>query len=175
MKKLKKNNKGFTLIELLADIVILGVLMIIAVPMVSKYIMEAKKNAFVATAKAYVSSARYAYLNGDYNCPVNLDSGTGGAVYIDFNLIQVDKTGGKSSFNQNIAKNASYVVIKSDVATGSYEYYVRMVDEGGNGWATAIKEEDLKKGDVKNSQSQTAISSASYTGGTTTDKCSKAT
>ena len=41
MKKI--NKKGFTLIELLAVIVILGIIMVIAVPMVQEYILKSRK------------------------------------------------------------------------------------------------------------------------------------
>ena len=148
MKRLNKNNKGFTLIELLAVIVILGVLMIIAIPMVSKYIKESKQSAFIQTAKAYISSARYAYLNGDYtgNTCTNLDSGTGGSVYIKFKYIPVDKAGGQSSFNKKILKEYSYVRISSD-SNGRYTYYVYMVDEGGN-VIMEKEEEKLERKDV---------------------------
>ena len=133
-----KNNKGFTLIELLAVIVILGVLMIIAVPMVTKYIKQAKQDAFIDTAKNYINSARYGYLNGDYVDPeatggacATLDSGSGGNVYIKFRYIEVDKTGGKSSFSKKILQDKSYVRIESS-SNGKFTYYVYMVDEGGN-------------------------------------------
>ncbi|MBO5375413.1 MAG: prepilin-type N-terminal cleavage/methylation domain-containing protein, partial [Bacilli bacterium] len=43
-----KNKKGFTLIELLAVIIILGVLMIIAIPSVTEYIQTARKKAYVS-------------------------------------------------------------------------------------------------------------------------------
>lgn len=157
MKGLKKNNKGFTLIELLAVIVILGVLMIIAVPMVTKYITSAKKDAFVATAKAYINSARYSYLNGDYtlgpngsgSCGASIDTGSGGDMYIKFQYIDVDKTGGNSSFNKPIDTINSYVRIHAET-DGSYTYYVAMRDTGSNGF-TETEEKLLDKKMVVNS------------------------
>ncbi len=44
------NKKGFTLIELLAVIVILGVIMVIAVPAITKYIDNSRKEGFTKTA-----------------------------------------------------------------------------------------------------------------------------
>ena len=161
-----KNNKGFTLIELLAVIVILGVLMIIAIPMVSRYIKEARQNAFIDTAKSYVQSARYAYLNGDYyqaeatngNCAV-LDAGAG-TVYIRFKYIDVDKTGGNSSFGKPIDTENSYVKITSD-ANGKYSYFVFMRDDASNGFQEKA-EDALVKGDVKSGidASKSSISAA---------------
>ena len=57
-KKDNKKSKAFTLIELLAVIIILGVLLIIAVPSVTTYISDSRKNAYIATAKNYINSAR---------------------------------------------------------------------------------------------------------------------
>lgn len=54
----KMNKKGFTLIELLAVIIILGVLMIIAIPSVTTYIQNSRKSAYVDTAAAYVEAVR---------------------------------------------------------------------------------------------------------------------
>lgn len=154
MLKKVNNNKGFTLIELLAVIVILGVLMIIAVPMVTKYIKQAKQDAFVDTAKNYINSARYGYLNGDYTKPeqsnggkcVTLDSGNGGTIYIKFRYIEVDKTGGKSSFNKTIKQDESYVKIES-TANGQYTYSVYMLDDGDN-VIKLTKESDLARTSV---------------------------
>ena len=150
LKKVKNDNKGFTLIELLAVIVILGVLMIIAVPMVTKYIKQAKQDAFVDTAKNYINSARYGYLNGDYTKPVDtcttLDSGNGGTIYIKFRYIEVEKTGGKSSFNKTIKQDESYVKIES-TKNGQYTYSVYMLDSGGN-VIKLTKESDLTRTSV---------------------------
>ena len=56
--KKQTRKKGFTLIELLAVIIILGILMIIAIPSVTKYISDSRKSAYVDTAKEIVGGAR---------------------------------------------------------------------------------------------------------------------
>ena len=52
----KANKKGFTLIELLAVIIILGVIMLIAIPSVTQQITNSRKNSYIDTASAYVSA-----------------------------------------------------------------------------------------------------------------------
>ena len=54
MKKL--NKKGFTLVELLAVIVILGVLLLIAVPSVTKLIDNSRKNAFKSAVQLSIEN-----------------------------------------------------------------------------------------------------------------------
>ena len=51
----KKN--GFTLVEILAVVVILGVLMIIAVPSVTEYINGSRDFSFVKTANKFIEEA----------------------------------------------------------------------------------------------------------------------
>ncbi len=57
-KNTKKKSKAFTLIELLAVIIILGILMIIAIPSVTTYISNSRKSSYIDTAKNVVSGAR---------------------------------------------------------------------------------------------------------------------
>ncbi|MEK4345534.1 type II secretion system protein [Paenibacillus sp. FSL P4-0184] len=54
----EENQKGFTLIELLAVIVILGIIAVIAIPMISGIISNTKDDADVATARQIYDAAR---------------------------------------------------------------------------------------------------------------------
>ena len=60
-----KNKNGFTLIELLAVIVILGILMLIAIPSVTKYIEKSRKKTFVTSVKNLVGAVRYRVVSED--------------------------------------------------------------------------------------------------------------
>ena len=63
-----KNNKGFTLIELLAVVTIMGILMLVAIPVVSRITENARQVSLVDTAKAYVSSARTLWMSDNLTC-----------------------------------------------------------------------------------------------------------
>lgn len=69
MKKL--NEKGFTLIELLAVIVIISILMMIAIPSVSRIIEKSRIDSFVTTAKAYVNAAKNLWTADSLTCGNN--------------------------------------------------------------------------------------------------------
>ena len=56
-KAKKKRLTAFTLIELLA-VIIIGILMLIAVPAVTKYISDSKKSSYINTAKNIISGAK---------------------------------------------------------------------------------------------------------------------
>ena len=65
MKKIKNNNKGFTLIELLAVIVILAILVMVAIPAVTKYLESSRQNTYIDTARSAVDAVRQDYvING---------------------------------------------------------------------------------------------------------------
>ena len=58
MKKINMNSKGFTLIELLAAITIMGILMMVAIPSVSRTIENSRRDTFADVAKSYVNTIR---------------------------------------------------------------------------------------------------------------------
>ena len=136
----KVNRKGFTLIELLAVIVIMGILMIIAIPLMTRYIENSRRDTFIQTAKTLVQAARYQYLGGEMSC-----SGSTGVHVIPMSQIMIERTGAggtvRSSFgNQTIT--AGWVMINT-TADGVSTYAINLVDSGGNGFSTVTVESGL--------------------------------
>ena len=74
MNFFKKAKKGFTLVELLAVITIMGILMLVAIPAVSRTIENSRRDTFMDTAKAYINSDSTSW--GNYsNSSLTLKSG----------------------------------------------------------------------------------------------------
>lgn len=143
--KMKNNSKGFTLIELLAVIVILGILMITAIPAVTKYINNSKKDTFADSASAYINSARYSLLNDEYTDCV-LPAETNQCVYMTIDNIDIDKGTGKSSYGRDYKKQ-SYVKVTSDGK--DLEYEIDLLDSGENGTTGLTSEKKLGRDKIK--------------------------
>lgn len=121
-----KNKKGFTLIELLAVIVILGVLIGIAIPQVSHYISNSKKDGFVSSAKFFIDGARGDATSEMFPLPINANDVT----IINLDALKLEKDQKKSSFGGNFIYSKSYVAIVN-IGTGvdpEYSYYFAAQD-----------------------------------------------
>ncbi|WHY19059.1 type II secretion system protein [Paenibacillus sp. G2S3] len=109
----EESQKGFTLIELLAVIVILGIIAVIAIPLIGNVISNSKAKSDVATARQIYDAARLYVIgeqNGNFtNQVVTINGATSpatdlvGTGYLDNNLVlpstKVAITGGTVTFN----------------------------------------------------------------------------
>lgn len=121
-----KNRKGFTLIELLAVIVILAIILAIAIPKVTEYISNSKKDGMISTAKHLVDATRTSITNEIYEAPIGTDDIT----LISVDLIQLEEGSKNSSFNAKWLSQYSYVAV-INVGTDmdpDYQYYVALRD-----------------------------------------------
>ena len=160
MKKL--NAKGFTLIELLAVITIMGILMMVAIPTVSRTIENSRKDTFIDTMKNYVNGAKNMWAADNLRCKDStgadfLSSAVPtGTYYINVDSSAVDshpvllEQGGKSSWGSRDIKGWIKVVVE-DKTLGSGEItrvitYYPVVSDGIHG-VNVVKEGSSTKED----------------------------
>ena len=139
-------NKGFTLIELLAVIIILGVLMIIAVPAVTKYIEDSRKSGYVSTAKELAGGARTLIHSGNLNLT---DKDT--TYYIDSKCIE-SSNGAKTPYGE---LTKAYVVV--NYSDDGYDYYWTSVDDAGVGVKKITNLEKLDTDSIETNIAETDI------------------
>ena len=120
MKKL--NRKGFTLIELLAVITIMGILMLVAIPAVSRTIENTRRDTFASTAKSYINALKQSIAADEVEVelPVSnksqlISSAPSGCYYYSFrtdkgdSAVDLMEQGGKSAWGN--ADTAGYIAL----------------------------------------------------------------
>ena len=137
-KKKQKHGIAFTLIELLAVIIILGIIMLIAIPSVTGYINNSRKETYVDTAKELLRGAVNLVNGGELEV---FDTDT--TYYISTECIKTETTA-TSPYGKF---NPAYVVVTYD--GDNYDYYWLSTDEKGMGVDLPTKGELLTSKSIK--------------------------
>ena len=134
-----KNKKGFTLIELLAVIVILGILMLVAIPAVSRTIENARRDTFLNTAKSYINAVKNAVAADELKCGSYMISALGTGYYqVVFNSNKdsgkdLMEQGGKSSWGNAEVKGVVLIQKTVNNNRNVHLYSIFMTDSQGRG------------------------------------------
>ncbi len=175
------NRKGFTLIELLAVIVIMGILLLVAIPMVSRTIENARRDTFIHTAKSYINSIKNAIaadelytLQDGKNMPFSalLDGYYYFAIETDGDNTAADlmEQGGKSSWGNTDV--SGYVVVKKTVSASgrtTYEYAITLLDIAQRGIHKLTLEKDLKRSTIVTKKTDDIVRRTAPAGNATSD------
>lgn len=141
------NKKAFTLVELLASLVILGVLMLVVVPTVTRIINNNKIDTYLEDAKRFVSNVEYSLkTNTNINLPEKNNCIIVALEYLESSDFDNPPSGGEYDVKK------SFVIVKNN--SNSYEYYVRLIEILGTNNYRGVdlaKYEDLSE---KNAQKE---------------------
>ena len=132
-------NKAFTLIELLAVIIILGILMLIAIPSVTSYINNSRKETYVDTVNEVLRGASILVNSGDIE--VNDPNAT---YYVPIDAIKTENGEARSPYGKY---DQAYIVITYDGE--EYDYYFVGKDEADIGVPTLTKSDSLDKDSIE--------------------------
>ena len=188
MKKL--NSKGFTLIELLAVITIMGILMMVAIPSVSRTIENSRRDTFANIAHEYINAIRNGVMADNIECypsatvsgqtitwagtPVVASATADGTYYFPIDTLEQNtkdlmESGGKSPFGnaemQGYVKwvKASTTNARGDLKT-STKYTMVLTDSGKHGFDTELSEEAIKRSNVSTATTNLASKVATDAG-----------
>ena len=189
----KINSKGFTLIELLAVITIMGILMIVAIPAVTRTIENSRKDTFLDTVKQYANGTKTMWASDNLVCGTeNFPSSAvaAGTYYIEIDSARTDvpqvlESGGKSPWGGRDIKGVMVIKVEDVASTGTRKVtYTPFLSDGIHGVnltapasgssnstriSSAKEASNLKRGDLQ--MSKITYNTSVYAGAT---KCVEA-
>ena len=154
MKRL--NKAGFTLIELLAVITIMGILMMVAIPSVSRTIENSRRDTFADNALTYISTVRNAVMADEISCGGVTASATANGTY--YFVIDTGDQSTKDLMEKVALSSWGSAELKgyvkwhksSNATTGrtTTEYFVRLADTGLHGFKAEVSEKDVSRSKI---------------------------
>lgn len=120
---MKRNSKGFTLVELLAAIVILGILIGVSVPLITRLLDNSRNKMYINDAKKLITQAEYKMKSGssEIEKPDEGDCIIISLLYLD--SAQFDNP----PYEGEYLKESSYVIVKNN--GGKLEYTVTLIEK----------------------------------------------
>ena len=169
MKKL--NNLGFTLIELLAVITIMGILMMVAIPSVSRTIENSRRDTFADNALTYVNTVRNAVMADELSCDSTTVSATANGTYyfaIDTENQQtkdiMEKVALSSWGNAKVTGYVQWTKTTNSAGRTTTTYSVCLEDTGDHGFSGKSEEKDVSRTKILTSGADCTSSGKAATG-----------
>ena len=149
---MKKN--GFTLIEVISVMVILGIIMIIAIPAVAKYILSSDNATYATDVTAYLETARGEYEMKEYGSLLYDDE----IMIVPFAYIELEKGTKESPYGEFVLDKSYMVVVPEN---NGYQFYANVVDETGHG-VVMKKQQELSRDSIEENVKNEIISWKTY-------------
>lgn len=130
------NRKGFTLIEMIAVIVILGLLMIIAIPAVTSYMQSSDESVYVNSVSSFLQEAKLLYGEKEFGPQIEVND----VMIVPIGLLNMEKGNTTDSPFGKYRQEQSYILIVRTAK--STEYYATVVDDTNRGMIE-VKEDEL--------------------------------
>lgn len=150
------NKKGFTLIEVISVIVIIGILMLIAIPAVSSYIISSRRATYAASVSAYVETINASYEMKDYGKLINEYE----IMIVPMKNVELEVGDNKDSPFGEYDFTKSYAVVTFE--NHKYQIYINAVDTTGTGIVEKSANE-LSKENVEDGIADMILPWANYT------------